>query len=548
MQPLVSVVMANYNGGKYLPRTIESVLDQSYQNLEFIMVDDCSTDNSREVMEYYEKKDSRVRTLFLEKNSQVCVATNRGLEMIQGTYLARIDSDDVWRPGKLEKQMTYLQEHPECGCCFTLVDVIDENDQDANAKQPELFRLFDERNKSQEEWIRSLFFKGNSLCHASSVMPVSTFRAVGNYHPAYLQLQDYHMWVKIAAKFPIYVMQERLVEYRREGANSGSLSTMGAIKEVRRFNEDTLIHDHYFENMDLETFARAFAPCFKNKDAKTKEELLIEQAYIKCTPLFGANGNAWPGIAAFEKLLENPETQRVLEEKYGFTAKSYYDISRQYILENPFLEQYIPKKYKNEITVFFDRGENYNSGDIVRKSYEAENGKIRETICFNNENVKSLRVDLLEGDISIMENVKFILNGFEILPHAANGSVEGGRIVFETTDPVFVFPYEEKYGTEIVIEADLIAAGSSIFGDLLTKIIHSDRAFRAEKASLTAELDASRSVVSEKEAEISVLKQELESLQKALETKTKEFAHSEEMLTAIAVEAALLKESMKTRG
>ena len=119
--PLVSVVISNYNGGKYLKEAIDSVLNQSYSNLELIVVDDGSTDDSKKILLSYQ--DQRLRTLFLEENQQVCLATNKGLRMVNGDYIARLDSDDIWKADKLEKQMKYLLNHEKCGACFSLIDI-----------------------------------------------------------------------------------------------------------------------------------------------------------------------------------------------------------------------------------------------------------------------------------------------------------------------------------------------------------------------------------------------------------------------------------------
>lgn len=91
------------------------------------MVDDCSTDNSRDVITSWQKKDNRVKPVFMERNSNVCAAGNAGFERAKGTYVAIIGHDDVWRPDKLEKQVAFLEEHPDTGACFTWGEVIDEN-------------------------------------------------------------------------------------------------------------------------------------------------------------------------------------------------------------------------------------------------------------------------------------------------------------------------------------------------------------------------------------------------------------------------------------
>ena len=108
--PKISVLMVNYNHELHLPLSIESVLSQTYQNFEFIIVDDGSTDSSREIIKNYADKDSRLKYYFLEKNCHICHAQISDSVSQQGNILARIDSDDLWYPDKLQKQLDFMQK------------------------------------------------------------------------------------------------------------------------------------------------------------------------------------------------------------------------------------------------------------------------------------------------------------------------------------------------------------------------------------------------------------------------------------------------------
>ena len=121
---LVSIVMPNYNSEKYLKETIESVLAQTYTNWELLFVDDCSTDNSLEIVRSYQ--DSRIKILQNDKNSGAAVSRNYALREAKGRWIAFLDSDDLWMPEKLEKQIVFMETN---GYAFTFTDydVIDEN-------------------------------------------------------------------------------------------------------------------------------------------------------------------------------------------------------------------------------------------------------------------------------------------------------------------------------------------------------------------------------------------------------------------------------------
>ena len=116
-QPLVSVVLTNYNNAPFLARAVQSVLAQTYPNWELIAVDDASADNSAEILASF--TDPRITVLRNERNRQVSVSHNLGNRQAKGQYIAAIDSDDEWMPDKLEKQVAYMEAHPETGACFT---------------------------------------------------------------------------------------------------------------------------------------------------------------------------------------------------------------------------------------------------------------------------------------------------------------------------------------------------------------------------------------------------------------------------------------------
>ena len=108
-KPLVSVIIPTYNRGRLILDSVNSVLNQTYKNIELIVVDDCSTDDTKEVIESI--KDSRIKYIKLEKNSGACIARNRGIEKSTGEFIAFNDSDDLWITTKLEKQHFFLQKN-----------------------------------------------------------------------------------------------------------------------------------------------------------------------------------------------------------------------------------------------------------------------------------------------------------------------------------------------------------------------------------------------------------------------------------------------------
>lgn len=122
---LVSIIMPSYNCGKFIGETIESILAQTYENWELVIVDDCSTDQTKEIVDAYIKRDPRVKYYCLEKNSGAAVARTRSMELAEGEYMAFCDSDDLWTPDKLEKQLAFMKKTGYAFTC-TAYDQIDE--------------------------------------------------------------------------------------------------------------------------------------------------------------------------------------------------------------------------------------------------------------------------------------------------------------------------------------------------------------------------------------------------------------------------------------
>lgn len=125
-EKLVSVIIPNYNGEHFIRKTLDSVLNQTYQYFEIIIVDDCSTDRSPEIIEEYSRKDSRIRLIRLIENGGVANARNQGILQAKGDYIALLDNDDLWAPDKLERQIELSAKADIVYCSY---DFIDENDQ-----------------------------------------------------------------------------------------------------------------------------------------------------------------------------------------------------------------------------------------------------------------------------------------------------------------------------------------------------------------------------------------------------------------------------------
>ena len=122
----VSVIIPVYNSAKYIGKTLESVLYQTYKKIEIILIDDCSTDNSRHIIEQYRNMYDNIIYKLQERNGGAAVARNTALKIAKGRYVAFLDSDDLWYPKKLEKQLK-LMKQKNAAICYTAIEMIDED-------------------------------------------------------------------------------------------------------------------------------------------------------------------------------------------------------------------------------------------------------------------------------------------------------------------------------------------------------------------------------------------------------------------------------------
>ena len=318
-QPLVSIVLTLYNDEIFIAETIESVKAQSYPKWELIIVDDASTDKSAEIAEKY-TEDERIRLIRNEKNGQVSNAHNVGDRACRGAYIAPLDSDDLWDPEKLAKQVEYMEAHPECGACLTLLETIDDRGEPTD--DPETLEIFKAENRSREDWLKELLMTGNHLANDSSLIRKEVMDEIGENDLCLIQLHDYDIWVRMLQKYEIYVIQEPLLKYRKF-VGSGSLSTASQTNLRRLYFEYSYIIGRTVREMDNELFRKVFKGAMKNPEARTDAEILCEKAILLggSTLLSTERGDAF---ALFEEIFRDPELTALLGTQYGITQHDVY--------------------------------------------------------------------------------------------------------------------------------------------------------------------------------------------------------------------------------
>ena len=207
MTPSVSVVIATYNYARFLPTALESALNQTHHDLEVIVVDDGSTDDTPAVVERF-LADSRVRYQRVEHLGQP-KAKNTGIRLCRAPLIAFLDADDLWRPAKIEKQVALFQADPELGVAYTRRTLMNEAGQLLEYPEPMCHR----------GRVLTAMFQTNFICFSSVMVRGKVFEAVGLFDEDLQLAIDYDLWLRVARQFTFNFVPESLVRYRVGHAN-----------------------------------------------------------------------------------------------------------------------------------------------------------------------------------------------------------------------------------------------------------------------------------------------------------------------------------------
>lgn len=252
VESLISIITPCYNSSKYISQMIESVIVQTYPNWELLITDDCSTDNSREIVKEYCKKDPRIHLFQLDINSGAGVARNNSIEKAQGRYIAFCDSDDLWKPRKLEVQLAFMKEH---GYEFTYCksDVVDTegNITEINERVPKV--------SYRSTKIINYIGTTNAMYDTSRIGKV--------YMRDVRKRQDWIHWIDILEKTKYaYCVPERLTSWRTGDENSLSSNKKSLFKyhlmvyEILGYSKPKAFFMCYFVSL----------PCFLYKKIRHK--------------------------------------------------------------------------------------------------------------------------------------------------------------------------------------------------------------------------------------------------------------------------------------
>ena len=205
-QPLVSVLIPCYNVEKYVEESLGSILNQTYRNLEIIAINDCSKDKTGEILERMAKEDSRIRVIHNEENLKLIRTLNKGITLCNGEYIARMDSDDISLPTRIEKEVQFLEDNKDHDIVSTLFYAFPSGNPNKRSLH---------HNPLNDDELKAYLLFKSGICHPAVMMRKRIFTELGlSFETQYLHVEDYALWSEAIYKTKLANLNEGLLLYR----------------------------------------------------------------------------------------------------------------------------------------------------------------------------------------------------------------------------------------------------------------------------------------------------------------------------------------------
>lgn len=237
MEPLVTVIIPAYNHEKYIEECLESVINQTYPNLEIIVINDGSKDNTDSIIRRFVALKSRNITYLSKENEGLCKTLNIGLEMTHGKYVSFIASDDAWLPSRIEEGVLFLESNRNIGMVFSDAFFTNFNEKSAlkySEYKPKIKKLF--KNSIQNSNIYEAMLVENIVLALTVLIRKECIDNVGIFDES-LEFEDYDMWLRVTSKYPIAYIDKPLAFYRIHDSNisnSSKIMLKGALQSIRK--------------------------------------------------------------------------------------------------------------------------------------------------------------------------------------------------------------------------------------------------------------------------------------------------------------------------
>lgn len=229
-QPLVSVLIPCYNVESYVVESVSSILNQTYQNIEIILINDCSTDNTKDKLEYLAKLDSRIKLYHNETNLKLIKTLNKGIDLCCGKYIARMDADDISLPTRLEKQVDFLERNTDYDIVSTMFFTFRKGSSKKNLYI----------NPAKYEDLQAFLLFKSGICHPAVMIRKTLFSEKKlSFEEQYLHVEDYALWSKAIYCTKLANIEEPLLLYR---VHPEQISSLNELLQVENKKEVFKIH------------------------------------------------------------------------------------------------------------------------------------------------------------------------------------------------------------------------------------------------------------------------------------------------------------------
>ncbi len=323
--PRISVCIPSYNHENYIAGTIQSVLSQTYQDFEIVVVDDGSVDGTVAAIQTFD--DPRLRLFSFPRNQGACKASNHAILQSTGEFIAILNSDDEFLPHKLETQVRFLDEHPEVGAVFGYPQIIDQ-DGSVIPDSPQR-EVFVRENRSRFEWLRYFFIVGNCLCHPTILIRRSCYEKIGLYDLRLAQLPDFDMWVRLCTSHEIHIIPENLINFRvhRNEENASGRNPTNLSRLTLEFFQ---VLNHYLDSKISSQFRYIFPDIIENlsdfRSNLVPFYLATIALQVELIP------NKLFGLQTLFDVLKDDAIAEQLSQLYDFTYANFLDLTKQYDL------------------------------------------------------------------------------------------------------------------------------------------------------------------------------------------------------------------------
>lgn len=322
--PLVTIIIPSYNHAPYIEHTINSILKQSLQNFELLIVDDNSTDNSLKIIKKFQ--DKRLKTFFLEKNIGMCKASNLMIEEAKGEYLSIIASDDIMKPDNLKNKINFLQNNPEYGAVFSQIEIINDENKVITRKTKKSERFFPAIVRNRYEWLNYFFFNGNCIAAPTFVARTESVKRINGFNNLIFQAHDFDMWVRLCLEgYEMFVLPEKLVQYRQSNKNKSLSRNTTSVRKRLVFDNEKIL-ENFLSIKKINDLVKIFPDLLPLK-SKISDELIPSLIALQSLKVGGQSiYHQQFALNILYHELKNQQIQEKLEKEFNFTNEDFFKL------------------------------------------------------------------------------------------------------------------------------------------------------------------------------------------------------------------------------